>query len=140
MLYARLQPACWTQLAAREEERDRSVARLRALIAALPDPVFVLEDSGRIAEVLAGSGHAARSARRPSCAAATSTQIIGVELGTALAEALSTALASGQPQRLAYELDFSAGRRWFDAVLVPLARGAGGRETPNGWCCSSPAT
>ena len=42
------------QLAAGEQERDRSGARLRALIAALPDPVFVLEDNGNIAEVLAG--------------------------------------------------------------------------------------
>ena len=116
------------RLAAREEERDRGLARLRALIAALPDPVFVVKESGGVAEVLAGPG---RSAIR-SLAELNGGKIdeaLGVALGCRLDESLALALASGQPQRLAYEQDFPAGRRWFDAVLVPLDTEHEGRES-----------
>ncbi len=108
------------QLAAGEQERDRSGARLRALIAALPDPVFVLEANGNIAEVLAGRPEAltlpaAELRGRPI------TGLIGIGPEANFAHAITTALATGTPQRLAYELDLANGKRWFDAVLVPIA-------------------
>ena len=106
-------------LAAREQERDRSTARLRALIAALPDPVFVLEDSGRIAEVLAGRPEAlaqpVAELRGQDVA-----EVIGAGIEARLKEAIENALATGIPQRFAYEIDRAAGRRWFDALVIPL--------------------
>jgi signal transduction histidine kinase/FixJ family two-component response regulator/HAMP domain-containing protein len=117
------------QLAAGEQERDRSGARLRALIAALPDPVFVLEGNGQIAEVLAGrpdalTRPAAELRGRPI------TEVIGVGPEASFEIAITTAVATGAPQRLAYELDLPNGKRWFDAVLVPMDQqdGRGGER------------
>jgi signal transduction histidine kinase/ActR/RegA family two-component response regulator len=115
------------QLAAGEQERDRSGARLRALIAALPDPVFVLEENGRIAEVLAG-----RPEALPLPAAKLRgrdvTTVVGIGREANFEQAIAAALASGQPQRLAYELDLPTGKRWFDAFLVPMAEHQDGRS------------
>jgi signal transduction histidine kinase/ActR/RegA family two-component response regulator len=108
------------QLAAGEQERDRSGARLRALIAALPDPVFVLEENGNIAEVLAGRPDAPTSPAA-ELRGRTITRVIGIGPEANFENAIMTALATGTPQRLAYELDLPNGRRWFDAVLVPIA-------------------
>jgi two-component system, cell cycle sensor histidine kinase and response regulator CckA len=114
-------------LIAREQERDRSTARLRALIAALPDPVFVLEDNARIAEVLAG---------RPEVLSTPAlelrghyiAEIVGSAIEGRLTEAVHTALATGIPQRFAYEIDRPAGRKWFDALVIPLAPDSGDRK------------
>jgi two-component system cell cycle sensor histidine kinase/response regulator CckA len=107
------------QLASRQHERDRSDARLRALIAALPDPVFVLAADGTIVEVLAG---------RPATLVASGAspgrhiaEVTGAENGRQFDEAIARAVGSLTPQRLAYELELTSGKRWFDAVVVPIA-------------------
>jgi PAS domain S-box-containing protein len=116
------------QLAAQTAERDRSEGRLRALIAALPDPVFVLDDGGRIAEVLAG---------RPELPALSAADLRGKQIAEVtapdraehFADAITRALSTGTPQRIAYERDDqSASKHWFDAVLVPIAPGAQGQR------------
>jgi two-component system cell cycle sensor histidine kinase/response regulator CckA len=107
------------QLASRQRERDRSDARLSALIAALPDPVFVLGGDGRVTEVLAG---------RAATLTWTAAELLGRHIAEVIApeqarrfdEAIDRALASFTPQHLAYELDLTAGRRWFDAVVAPI--------------------
>ncbi|HEY0707518.1 MAG TPA: ATP-binding protein, partial [Polyangia bacterium] len=108
------------QLAARQRERDRSDARLRALIAALPDPVFVLDQEGRIVEVLAGrtgpSIEVSGQLRGKLLA-----EVAAAEQSQPFAEALAKVVASGEPQRLAYELETETGKRWFDAVVLPIA-------------------
>ncbi|HEY0713294.1 MAG TPA: CHASE sensor domain-containing protein, partial [Polyangia bacterium] len=108
------------QLAARQRERDRSDARLRALIAALPDPVFVLDQEGRIVEVLAGrSGPSAEVSGQ--LRGKRLSEVTGAEQSRPFAEALAKVLTTGEPQRLAYELETETGKRWFDAVAVPIA-------------------
>jgi signal transduction histidine kinase/ActR/RegA family two-component response regulator len=108
------------QLAARQHERDRSDARLRALIAALPDPVFVLEEGGRIVEVLAG-----RPGPLPLPAVELQgkriSEVVSPENARPIDEAIAQAVSSLAPQRLAYELELAGGRRCFDAVIVPIA-------------------
>jgi two-component system, cell cycle sensor histidine kinase and response regulator CckA len=112
------------QLAHRQHERDRSEARLRALIAALPDPVFVLDEGGRIVEVLAG---------QPGPLEIAAKVLQGRRLADVTApahaqqfdEAIVRAVAAQLPQRLAYELELARGKHWFDAVIVPIA------EDPN---------
>jgi two-component system cell cycle sensor histidine kinase/response regulator CckA len=112
------------QLARRERERDRSDARLRALIAALPDPVFVLEPGGHILEVLAG---------RPELPAPPGLGLRGHRIaelaapgdGQQVEAAIQRALSTLEPQRLAYELELASGKRSFDAMIVPIAGGSG---------------
>jgi signal transduction histidine kinase/ActR/RegA family two-component response regulator len=108
------------QIAARQQERDRADARLRALIAALPDPVFVLDQAGRIVEVLAG-----RPGALPVPAAGLQgqriTEVIAPENARPIDEAIAQAASSLTTQRLAYELDLPAGKRCFDAVIVPIS-------------------
>src|SRR3954462_8610483 len=107
-------------LAASWRERDHTEARLRALIAALPDPVFVLDARGNIVEVLAGRTElpplpALELEGRPVAA------LLAPDRAKALDEVVATALHLAAPQRFAYELEIPHGKRWFDAVLVPIA-------------------
>jgi two-component system cell cycle sensor histidine kinase/response regulator CckA len=107
------------QLASRQRERDRSDARLRALIAALPDPVFVLGADGHIIEVLEG---------RSATLTWPAEVLVGKHIADVTApeqtkrfeEAIARALCSPTPAHLAYELDLPAGKRWFDAVVAPI--------------------
>jgi two-component system cell cycle sensor histidine kinase/response regulator CckA len=108
------------QLAARQHERDRSDARLRALIAALPDPVFVLGEDGRVVEVLAGRPHSLPPSSVAGLPGKHIQEVTGADEVKPFDEAISRALASSTPQRLAYELEVAAGKRWFDAVSVPI--------------------
>ena len=107
------------QLATRERERDRSVARLRALIAALPDPVFVLDHAGRIVEILAGRPDPLPM-MGPDVNDRPLAEVIGLEDAERLSEAIAKALASDVPQRLTYEVELPEGQRCFDAALVPM--------------------
>jgi nitrogen-specific signal transduction histidine kinase/ActR/RegA family two-component response regulator/HAMP domain-containing protein len=109
------------QLADRQRERDHSEARLLALIAALPDPVFVLDEHGRMVEVLAGRPEL-HTVSIPALHGRTIGEVLAPERAPVFEEAVGRALCAGTPQRLAYEVDLSTGKRWFDAVLVPIAR------------------
>ena len=115
------------QLAARAEERDRSDARLRALIAALPDPVFVLEAGGHIVEVLAG-----RPGPLPVPAVGLEgksiAEVITAENARSIDEAIAQVVSTLAPRRLAYELELPGGKRCFDAVIVPISGESEPRE------------
>jgi signal transduction histidine kinase/ActR/RegA family two-component response regulator len=115
------------QIAARQEERDRSDARLRALIAALPDPVFVLEESGRVLEILAGRDEL-QALPAAGLAGKTIAEMTAPDQAGRFDEAINRTLASDSPQRLAYELGLASGRRSFDAVLVPITGDHGPRR------------
>jgi signal transduction histidine kinase len=109
------------QLARRQHERDRSDARLRALIAALPDPVFVLEQGGRIVEVLAGRSDLPALPAAASLRGQRIAELTAPGNGKQVDEAIQRAVSTLAPQRLAYELDLPAGKRSFDAMIVPIA-------------------
>ena len=108
------------QLAAREQERDRSDARLRALIAALPDPVFVLQSDGRIVEVLAGRP-GPLSLPAAGLEGKSIAEILTAENVRPIDEAIAQVANTLHPQRLAYELELPSGKRCFDAVIVPIS-------------------
>jgi two-component system, cell cycle sensor histidine kinase and response regulator CckA len=112
------------QLAARQHERDRSDARLQALIAALPDPVFVLDEGGHIVDVLAEHPELI-SVPAAELRGRAITEVTAPDQQRQFGDAVAQALGSGKPQRLAYELDLPTGRRWFDAVVVPIAAETG---------------
>ena len=127
------------QLAAGEQERDRSGARLRALIAALPDPVFVLEENGEIAEVLAGRPDALTL---PVGGAARTHDHRG-DRHRAQGE-----LRTDDHDRARHGNAPAAGLRARPAQRQALVRRLSRADQPStrtgaaasGWCCSSPAT
>src|SRR5262249_51186304 len=91
------------QLASRQHERDRAAGRLRALIPALPAPVFGLAADGTIVEVLAG-----RQATLVASGAGPGrhiAEVTGAESARQFDEAIARAVSSLTPQRLAYELE-----------------------------------
>ncbi len=108
------------QIRARVTERDLSEARVRALVRAMPDSVFVLDEAGRYVEVLAQQ---AEFSPQPE------TSIIGTLLFDSLSEpaakrvraALDLALQGSETRRVDYELVGDKGTRFIEAALAPLA-------------------
>ena len=128
------------QLAAREQERDRSAGPAAGADrrAARPGVRAGGERRHRRGAGRAGpqrhpvAGRAARAAR--------STRCIGVELGSRLDEALSPGAGLGQPAAAGLRAGLPRG----PALVRRRAGAAGpehaGRGAASGWCCSSPAT
>jgi diguanylate cyclase (GGDEF)-like protein/PAS domain S-box-containing protein len=104
-----------------------SEARLRAITAAIPDLVFVVDEDGRYLEVIT---------RQEDLLAAPPAQVIGrrfeevLPAGPAavLREALAQALASPERTCARYALDTPAGRREFQAWIQAIDAPIGGRR------------
>ncbi|MBN9517175.1 GAF domain-containing protein, partial [bacterium] len=106
-----------------EEALRASEERARAILAALPDLVFVLSADGT---------HLDCHAPRPAALYARPDEFIGKRLRDVLPadaagryeEAIGRVLATRAPQGFGYELDFpGAGRRAFEARMVPKGDG-----------------
>ena len=107
----------------RTAELARSESRIRAIVNALPDVVFVLDEDGRYAEIVTQDDR--RLYRNASA-------LLGRRVDDVLPEAAAAALrdvvrktmASGAMQVVEYSLDTQSGVRWFEGRSAPL-RGAG---------------
>lgn len=96
----------------------RSEERLKAIMSALPDIVFLIDETGHYLEVLTG---------QPDLLTLTIEEYTNKHLSDDLPpeqekiiyKAISEALASGQTQIVQYHLDFSIGRRWFESRIAP---------------------
>jgi PAS domain S-box-containing protein len=104
------------QLAERRRQREASEARLRALLAALPDPVFVVDEGARLVEILAAGPAGAPELRE----GASIAQALTPEAPALVEEAIGRAVTTGAPQRLAYERTTDGVQRSYDAILVPM--------------------
>jgi formate hydrogenlyase transcriptional activator len=108
-----------TRVAERTAELARSESRIRAIVNALPDVVFVLDDSGRYVEIVTEDDR--RLYRNAS-------ELLGRRVDEVLPEAAATSLRevtrktmeSGSVQVLAYPLDTQSGMRWFEGRSAPL--------------------
>jgi two-component system, cell cycle sensor histidine kinase PleC len=111
-----------------EEALRASTARLTALVHALPDLVFILDDEGRYREIFANNN---------DLLILPPEQMIGRKAeevlpdwrGRQLMESLRQTLATGQPQRMEYQLTVQAGLRWFEARTQMLAEDFGARPS-----------
>jgi two-component system phosphate regulon sensor histidine kinase PhoR len=92
-------------------------AWVQAVVAALPDPVVVLDRDGRVAAFNAGAGALAPALRRgePSSIALRTPELV---------EAIRRANATGRPQRIEFTIQVPT-TRWLEAFVVPIAGAVG---------------
>jgi diguanylate cyclase (GGDEF)-like protein len=91
--------------------------RTRALLAAIPDQIFLLDAAGTVIEEIAGSFPPREG--DPACAGAlTIERLLPGEAARTLREQLREALATRQPEQ--FEYDTLAGGATFEARLIPL--------------------
>ncbi len=97
----------------------RNRDRIRAVLEALPDIVIVYDENGRYQEVLAGESDNLVDPPE-ELIGRTVTEELPPEPASAIQQAISQSLASGQTQRVEYSLVIDGEVRWFEARLTPL--------------------
>ena len=108
-----------TRVAERTEQLARSESRIRAIVNALPDVVFVLDDEGRYVEIVTEDDRRLyRSV--PELLGRRVDEVLPESAATSLREVTRKAVASGAVQVLEYPLDTHSGIRWFEGRCAPL--------------------
>lgn len=107
------------------EEQDRartSDARLRAVLRAVPDLWFVIDDGGRFKHCSAPD-HPSMPAEWSRLAERRLAELLPPPLHDTLQDALQRARASGDSQRLEYKLPLQGRPRSFEARISPMPDG-----------------
>lgn len=102
-----------------EQALRESEARLSAIVNAIPDLIFVLDEDGRYMEVLTSQGgllSCNASALKGKLLAAVHTP----DEAEFLLAIIQKALATRQIQVAEYELEVPSGRRWFESRTAPI--------------------
>lgn len=108
---------------AEEQGRARtSDARLRAVLAAVPDLWFVVTDEGRYKHC-GTPGHPSLVSPWSSVEERTLAEVLPAPLAQALQQALQQARATGQTQSLEYDLPLRGRTHWFEARISPMPEG-----------------
>jgi PAS domain S-box-containing protein len=106
------------RVAERTLELRRTENRLRAIIHAIQDMVFVMDGDGRYVEVLAGAEDHLHSAEE--LRGKTLHDVLDNETARAFLDAVRTTIASERSQMLEYSLRMPAGIRWFEGRTALL--------------------
>ncbi len=123
-------PAVVRQVAARIETEERlalserqlcqSEERMTAFAAALPDQAFVLDAQGCCVEILTADERGARSAGVPP-RGENLDRVVSAETSDAFRRAIARTLLSCAVQMIEYPVKSSAGTRWYQGRLSPVA-------------------
>ena len=117
-----------TRVVERTAELARSEARIRAIVNALPDLVFVLDGDGRGVEIVTDDGR--RLLRGASELPGSSVHNVLPEAAAGpLVEVARKTIESGDVQVLEFPSESTDGIRWFEGRSAPLRIG-GADETP----------
>lgn len=109
------------QVAQRQEERDRSDARLRALLNVMPDLAFLLDRDGRYVDVLAGTEELfAKPASE--VLGRTVHEVLPADVAQACVEVIGAAIDTGAQQVVRYELEVPLGKRTFEALVTVVGK------------------
>jgi formate hydrogenlyase transcriptional activator len=108
-----------TRVAERTAELARSESRIRAIVNALPDVVFVLDGEGRYVEIVTEDERRLHRSK---------SELLGKRVHDVLPEAAATALVevarktieTGTAQVLEYPFEGSSGIHWFEGRSAPL--------------------
>ena len=107
------------RVAERTAQLARSESRIRAIVNALPDVVFVLDGDGRYVEIVTDDDR--RLYRSTSDLIGQRADEVLPELAaTSLREVTRTTIASGTVHVVEYPLDTHTGVRWFEGRSAPL--------------------
>lgn len=104
-----------------------SEERLRAFVSALPDIAFVLDEDGRYLEVLGAEPELLIQPERTLKGRRVHDVLPRTVADLCIATVRET-LASGQSQRVEYELEVPAGRRLFEGRTSPMQAAGKGRR------------
>ncbi len=96
-----------------------SEARMRAIGNAVPDLLCELDEDGRYIEVLTGQDRLYRS-NTAALKGKLLSEVHPPEMAGYFLGIIRRALATRQIQVAEYELEFAAGRRWFESHTAPL--------------------
>jgi formate hydrogenlyase transcriptional activator len=108
-----------TRVAERTAELAHSEGRIRAIVNALPDVVFVLDDHARYVEIVTADDR--RLYRNAAELLGRSVQdVLPEAAATSLREVTRKTIESGTVQVLDYPLDTQRGLRWFEGRAAPL--------------------
>jgi transcriptional regulator with PAS, ATPase and Fis domain len=114
-----------TRVAERTGQLARSEIRIRAIVNALPDVVFVLDEEGRYVEVVTEDDRRLyRSV--PELLGRRVDEVLPESAATSLREVTTRSIASGSVQVVEYPLDTHSGIRWFEGRCAPLPPQRGG--------------
>jgi PAS domain S-box-containing protein len=113
-------PAVVTAIdAAAERRAEEERRRTDAIISALPDLVFIVDEEGRYLDARGAPEQMA--AARESIVGKKSSEILPPALAADIEALLRKAFSTGAPQVIEYELTVPVGKRWFEARTVPIA-------------------
>jgi PAS domain S-box-containing protein len=115
-----------TRVAERTAELARSESRIRAIVNALPDVVFVLDDGGGVVEIVTEDDRRLyRSASE--LLGRRVDEVLPESAAMPLREVVRKTIESRSGQVLEFSLPAKAGTRWFEGRSAPLRlEGAGG--------------
>src|SRR5690242_11320074 len=102
--------------------------KLRGFLDAIPDLIFVLDDSGRYVEVL-GSDASLLYAGAQDLLGRRMHQVLPRFKAELFLRTVRTTLRTRKSQILEYELEVPAGRRFFEGRTAPLSERVNGRRT-----------
>jgi len=111
------------ELEQRRNELAASNARLRALLGALPDLVYLVNPSGALVDVLAGT---AKRGPKSSLVGQNLKNLGGGAAGKEVVAKLEQAFEQNRPTRCEYRLSTAEEERSFEAVIAPLPPEAAG--------------
>jgi PAS domain S-box-containing protein len=93
--------------------------RLAAIIRALPEIAFLLDEDGRYLDVLGGE-EALLPGRRARLVGRTLHEVLPAELADRALRVVRAAIATGTVQGLEYPLESSTGLRWYEGRCGPV--------------------
>ncbi|MDD9939745.1 MAG: response regulator [Myxococcales bacterium] len=107
------------QLQLQSEARDRTQARLQALVDALPDIVFILDEDGKCIDVLASTPEALDMSPAELVGRSVA-EFLSPRDANATKEALAATLAHDEHVRLEYHREIAGGARDLDVLCAPM--------------------
>mgnify|MGYP000090653377 CR=1 FL=1 len=95
-------------------------AQFERFLQAFPDAVFVLDEEGRYLDYITGGDRSLLADDFDELLGQRTHDVLDRETADRFLETIRAALATGEKQRIEYQIDVKKGTRWFEARVGPL--------------------